>query len=340
MLTRREVLRRGAFIAAAAGAAPLLKSMAPLLTRSAVLAAPALPPPETTTIRIAHLPCDAPVMFAEYYLRQEGFTNIQLMGPAAVGDRVDIAAYFATDVISDAQDGKRTVALAGLHPGCTEIWAQPGIASVRDLRGKNVVVRSKTLGNLGYSYVAIVLKQAGIDPNEVNFVVQTDANPVALFLEGKNDAVFVATLGAVALRANPANKGHIIHNMVMDDPWAKTDCCMLVTTQDWYRAHPVAAKRAVRAIFRSADFQPADRSDAVKLVTDRGLFGGPANFANVVAVANMVPAPWRDLDAEKSIRFFATLLREVGVLRISADDAARAVDMRILRELRSELPRP
>lgn len=338
-LTRREALLRGAGLAAALGAAPLLKAYAPLFTRELVAAGPALPPPETTTIRIAHLPCDAPIMFAERYLQQEGFTNIQIVGPAEVGGRIDIAAYFPMDIASDVQDGKRTVALAGLHPGCTEIWAQPGIASVRDLRGKTVVVRSKTLGNLGYSYVAIVLKQAGIDPGEVNFVVQPDANPVNLFLEGKNDAVFVATLGAVALRANPANKGHIIHNMVMDDPWAKTDCCFLVTTQDWYRAHPIAAKRAVRAIFRSADFQPADRSDAVKLVTDRGLFGGPTNFANVVAVANMVPAPWRDLDPEKSLRFFATLLRDVGLLRISPDDVARAADSRILRELRAELPK-
>jgi NitT/TauT family transport system substrate-binding protein len=280
-------------------------------------------------------------MFAERYLQQEGFTNVEITdvatGPALASGRVDMGISFPPTLANSVQQGQRVVGLAGLHPGCVEIWAQRTVASVKDLRGKTIVVRSTALGDLSYSYMAVVLKQAGVDPKDVNFVVQADADPVRLYLEGKNDAVFVATTGAAALAVNPANRGHMIHSMVKDDPWAKLDCCILVTTQDWYRANPIAAKRAVRAIFRAADFQPDDRSDAVKLVTDKGLFGGANNFNNVLTAANMVPSNWRDLDAEKSVRFFAALLAEVGLLRISVDEVAKALDLRILRELRTEL---
>src|SRR5205823_315181 len=89
--------------------------------------------------------------------------------------------------------------------------------------------------------------------------------------------------------ANQANKGHVIHSQVMDEPWSKLDCCILAANEDWYRVNPIAAKRALRAIYRSADALPADRADAAKLATDRGLFGGAANVALVREAANMVP---------------------------------------------------
>ena len=89
-------------------------------------------------------------------------------------------------------------------------------------------MRPTALSELGYSYTAVVLKQAGVDPKDVNFVVQADADPVKLYLDGKNDAVFVATTWAAALKVNPANKAHVIHSQVMDEPWAHLDCCILV----------------------------------------------------------------------------------------------------------------
>ena len=337
MLTRREALRRSAAIAAAVAGGRLL---APYLAPSAFgrQAAP-LPPPEMTTIRLGTLPCDHPVMAAEPFLQQEGFTRAEILGGGQLASgRVDIdIAFTVFDIALLLEAGQRPVVLAPLHPGCVEIWAQPGIQSLQDLRGRTVVVTARTLANTGYSNFAIVLKHAGVDPAQVNWVVQPDANPVALFLAGRNDAVRVATVGAAALRSNPANRGHVIHNQLMDRPWSLLPCCMLVARQEWYRANPIAAKRAVRAVLRSADAQTASRADAVKRVTDRGLFGGPANFDNALYAASMVPANWRDLDMERSLRFYAQLLADVGLLKVSVDDIVRTVDLRILEELRAEL---
>lgn len=337
MLTRREVLRGSAAIVAAVAGGRLL---APYLAPSAFgRQAVPLPPPETTTIRLGMLPCDHPVMAAEPFLQQEGFTRPELLaGGQLASGRVDIdIAFTAFDIARLLEAGERVVVLAPLHPGCVEIWAQPGIRSLQDLRGRSVVVTARTLANAGYSNFAIVLKHAGVDPSQVNWVVQPDANPVALFLTGRNDAVRVATVAAAALRSNPANPGHVIHNQLMDRPWSLMACCFLVARQEWYRANPVAAKRAVRAVLRSADAQTASRADAVKRVTDRGLFGGPGNFDNVLYAASMVPANWRDLDMERSLRFYAQLLADVGLLKVSVDDLVRTIDLRILEELRAEL---
>lgn len=339
MLTRREVLRRSAGIAAAVAGGRLL---APYLAPSVFARQGAtLPPPETTTIRLGTLPCDHPIMAAEAFLQQEGFTRVEILaaGQLASG-RVDLdVAFTVFDIAQLLESGQRVVAFAGLHPGCVEIWAQPGINSLQDLRGRTLVVRSRTLGNFAYAYPAIALKHAGVDPGQVNWVVQPDANPLDLFLEGRNDAVFAAAVGAGALRANPANRGHVIHSQLMDRPWSTLPCCVIVAKEEWYRANPIAAKRAVRAILRAADAQTPSRFDAVKRVTDRGLFGGPANFNHVLYAASMVPANWRDLNVERGLRFYGQLLTEVGLLKVSVSDLVRTVDPRILEDLRAELRR-
>ncbi|HEY6103088.1 MAG TPA: ABC transporter substrate-binding protein [bacterium] len=337
MLTRREILRRSAGIAAAVAGGRLL---APYLAPSAFARQVApLPPPETTTIRLGALACDHPVFASEAFLQQEGFTRTEIVaGRQLASGRMDIdVAFTVFDIAQLLEDGQRPVVFAALHPGCVEIWAQPGINALQDLRGRTLVVQSKTLGNVGYSYPAIALKHAGVDPAQVNWVVQPDANPVNLFLEGRNDAVYAAQAGTGALHANPANRGHVIHSQLMERPWSTLPCCLLVAKQEWYRANSVAAKRAVRAILRAADAQTSSRFDAVKSVTDRGLFGGPANFNNVLYAASMVPANWRDLDVERSIRFYGQLLADVGLTKVSVEDMVRTIDLRILQELRAEL---
>jgi NitT/TauT family transport system substrate-binding protein len=340
MIRRREFLRRGVGVAASLTASPLLAACVP---QTAVSQPTPLPPPETTTIRLTCIACDAPVMAAERYLREEGFTSVEITDAAtavALADgKADMGPIFAPILANALQDGRRLVGLGGIHAGCAEIWAPQSVASMKDLRGRKVVVTSRATDNVGYVYLTVALKQAGVDAKDVNFVVQQGADLVRMYNEGQNDAVFVAQAGAVALKNNPANKGHIIHNQVMDEPWSRHDCCVLVATQDWYRANPVAAKRAVRAIYRAADSLPADRAEVAKLGTDKGLFGGAANLANVRGAMNMVPFNWRELDLDKSLRFYGTLMADSGLIRIGADELVKSVDTRIVSELRTEIRR-
>ena len=260
-------------------------------------------------------------------------------GPAFAAGNSNIGFAFPQAFFNAVENGPKVVLLGGLHPGCVEIWAPQSVGSVKDLKGRSVTVTAKTLANLQYSFLAMVLRQAGMDPKDVNFVVQADADPLKLYLEGKSDAVFASAAGAAALKVNPANKGHIIYSQVMEEPWKSTDCCFVMTSEPWFRANPIAAKRAMRAIYRTADALPADRIDAVKIATDKGLFGGAAAAVNVREAANMVPLDWRSYDVEKAIRFYVPFLADSGLLKSSADDLLKSVDLKIYKELSTELKR-
>jgi NitT/TauT family transport system substrate-binding protein len=351
MTTRRQVLRRGAGLAASLAAMPLLEACAAPPSSTAASAAttvapptpaPTLAPPETTSITLTAAPCDAAIFGAEKFLREEGFTDIKISDKntfteIAAGN-AQIGNSFPQAFFNAVENGPKVVALGGLHPGCAEIWAQPGIASVKDLKGRTIVTTAKALPNLQYSYIAMVAQQSGLDgAKDINWVVQSDADPLKMYLDGKSDALLVTTVGTVTIRANAANKGKMINSQVMDQPWASTNCCFVVVSDQWYRANPIAARRAMRAIFRTADALGADRTDAVKAATDKGLFGGAASAANVREAANMVPLDWRAYDMEKAVRFYAPLLTSVGVLKTSADDLVKAVDLKIQTDLATEL---
>ena len=305
-----------------------------------------LPHPETKTIRLALAPCDTPLMIAERYLQEEGFTDVQFgVAPsvAALTDgKADLVITYPPWLTSAAEGGKAVIAIGPLHPGCLELWAPTNVATLKDMRGRTVVVRAKTPDDPTYPYMAIGLKNAGVDPSEVNFVVQPDANLTQLFLGGKSDLLFLATTPLVAFKSNPANvaKFHVVLDQAMEAPWSQQNCCFLTVTTDWLRANPVAAKRALRAVYRAADSLPKDRADAAKIATDKGLFGGAANVELVRGAANMVPYDWRKYDIAESMRFHGKLLNAVGLLKLTPGEiVTKATDPRFAKELATELKR-
>lgn len=354
-ISRRDVLRRGLGLAATLSAAPLVAACGPATapvaratattTAVATPTATPLPPPETTAIRLTASPCCSPLMAAERYLREEGFTDVQISDAGAVaaltGGKADMGQVFAPTIVSALDAGRSIVGLVGIHPGCVEAWASPSVATLKDLGGRTVVVRSRSVDDLTYSYLVMALKQAGVDPANVNFVVQPDADLTKAFLDGKSDALTLLTTAAFAFRSNAANKGHRVFDQAMDAPWSGLDCCILTTTPQWLRANPIAAKRAARAVLRAADALPADRADAAKLATDNGLFGGAKNVELVRGAANMVSLDWRKLDAARSVRFHAELLSAIGLAKMAPDAAvSKGIDGKLLSELRTELARP
>ena len=146
---RHEIWTRRMFLdrLALAGAAGLLGARPHY-------AAAAEPPPETTRIRIVRSPaiCFAPQYVAEELLRAEGFTDVQYVKGTADstmtrdrkrGRRFN-GGFAGAIFMPDA--GDPIVVLAGMHPGCHELFATQGIRSIRDLKGKQVAVTHLTSG--------------------------------------------------------------------------------------------------------------------------------------------------------------------------------------------------
>ena len=106
------------------------------------------PPAETTRIRIQDSPitCFAPLYVAEALLKAEGFTDVQYVktplaeGPneALAAGRIDLAQNDSAAHAMSLDAGAPIVVLGGIHTGCWELFVQPSIRSMLDLKGQLV----------------------------------------------------------------------------------------------------------------------------------------------------------------------------------------------------------
>ena len=147
LLARRDFIRYGLGVMAAVAIGDTLAACGSVAVRSA--SSTPLPPPETTTIRLNFSACDAPLMACEPYLRQEGFSDVQFsdVSPqlaSLASGKADIAVPFVATLAAAVDSGKPYVGIGPLHPGCVELWAPQSVANLADLRGRTVVVNSKT----------------------------------------------------------------------------------------------------------------------------------------------------------------------------------------------------
>jgi NitT/TauT family transport system substrate-binding protein len=219
-------------------------------------------PPEVTTIRLPRDPsvCVVPWYIAEDLLRAEGFTDIRYV-PAQVGSvsvgrgELDFSLSDASSVVSRLDEGLPITALAGVHPGCFELFAHEPIQTISDLKGKKVGI--DVLGTGKHRYLAIMAASVGLDPSkDIEWVegAALDAMalfPLELFAERKVDAFLGFPPEPQELRARKI--GHVILNTTTDRPWSQYFCCMLVGNKEFVRDHRIATKRVLRAILKAND---------------------------------------------------------------------------------------
>jgi NitT/TauT family transport system substrate-binding protein len=125
------------------------------------------PPPEVSKIRLVRIPaiCLAPEHIAEEMLRLEGFSEVEYLEMDTVDphemllvNRADFRRL-SPNLIPALDAGKPVLALAGLHGGCYELFANERVRAIRDLKGKRVAVG--VVGNLEYYYLASMLAYVG-----------------------------------------------------------------------------------------------------------------------------------------------------------------------------------
>ena len=64
--------------------------------------------------------------------------------------------------------------------------------------------------------------------------------------------------------------GHVVVNSTVDRPWSQYFCCMLVGNREFVRTHPVATKRALRAILKAADVCALEPEQVAQFIVDKG----------------------------------------------------------------------
>ncbi len=302
------------------------------------------PPPETVRIRLTQTPepCDAtPLIVAKDLLRDEGFTEVQyITEPTGVDGMVAVAAGVADFSISSVYGliprldaGDPFLILGGIHVGCFELFGSARIRSMRDYKGKKIAVTK--LGSGRHMLVASMAAQVGLDPRrDIDWVANPPAEAMRLFAEEQIEGFIGFPPEPQELRAKKI--GHVVVNTLTDRPWSQYFCCMLFANREFVRRHPIATKRALRAILKATTVCGLEPDRAARLRTDRGYIDNSAYALQ--AIKELRYARWREYDAPDTVRFASLRLNEVGFIKSSPQKIlAQGTDWRFLNELKKEL---
>ncbi len=330
MITRRELVRRLTL----AGAAGLLG------LRSESTATE--PPPETTRVRLVRAPaiCVAPLYLAGQFLPAEGFTDVQYVtqpgggGPKAVASgQADISVTFSGPLIIQVDASEPITVMAGVHVGCFELFGTEQIRSIKDLKGKTVAVLQ--LGSSQHVFLSSMVTHVGLDPRkDIHWVTHPSAESMQLLAEEKIDAYMAFPPEPQELRSRKI--GHVVVNSMMDRPWSQYFCCLVAANRDFVRKHPIATKRALRAILKAADVCALEPERAARFLVDRGY---TKSYDYALQTMKEIPYnKWRAFNPEDTLRFYALRLNEAGMIKSTPQKIiAQGTDWRFLNDLKKEL---
>jgi NitT/TauT family transport system substrate-binding protein len=334
MITLSSPMRRSILHAAAAA--------------SAVAAVPALgagePPPETKRIRLLRLPldvtCISPMWAAEELLRAEGFEDVSYvpvtlevlvkLGPETYKlDTVDLSLTEIHIILPALDAGNRVITLAGIHGGCYELFGAKALRSIHDLKGKTIAVATAARR----AFVSTMLINVGLDPSKDVMFVETFEG-VRLLAEGKVDATLGYPPEPQVMREKKI--GVSLLNTATDRPWSQHFCCMAVANRDFVAKHPVATKRALRALLKATDLCAAEPERTARSLVERGFV---KDYDRAVQVLREVPYKrWREYDAADSLRFHALRMHEAGFIKSNPQKLlAQGTNWKFIEQLKKEM---
>lgn len=300
-------------------------------------------PLETTTVRLGRWAggayCWASLYLAGELMRADGLSDVRYVEGDTNVDNSEWLAGGVTDFdfnmpsmhIRNIEAGASIKVLTGVHFGCFELRANDSVKSVADLKGKRVGVWA--LNDHPHVLLSLIASYVGLDPNHDIEWVQ-GGSPMQGFIDGKVDAFLAGTTEFQKLRAEKI--GHTLISNAIDRPWSQYFCCMVAGRADYVSKHPVATKRVLRAILRSADYCASNPIQAARELVDRGFL--PSYDVALTTLRETRHDGWRDYDAADSVRFYALRMQETGMIKSSPQKIiAEGTDWRFLNEIKREL---
>jgi len=332
-MNRREFLARTA-VATGAG----LLGVRPL---PVVAAEPA---PETLKIRLAWTgsTCQAPQYVSEELLKLEGFRQVEFpdlsegggigVARSLAAGRADLTMNFVGPLLVELDRGSPIVLLAGGHVGCFELVGTEHVRAIRDLKGRTVAVADPVTT---FIFLDSLVSYVGLHPRkDMNTVFHPPAEAIRLLAEGRIDAYLAFPPATQEIRAKRI--GHVVVATAIDRPWSQYFCCMLAGNREFVQRHPIATKRAIRAIMKAAEICVAEPDRAAHALTAKGY---TRQYEYALQLMRDVPyGKWREYDPEDTIRFYGLRLHETGVIKSHPKKIlTEGTDWRFLNELKKEL---
>jgi len=305
--------------------------------------ASAEPPPETKRIRLVQTfaVCEAPQYVAEELLRAEGFTDVQYVqkdSPAAIAAAVsageaDVSMQFSGPLILRVERGEPITILAGIHPGCYELFTAQPVRSLLELKGRTIAIR--TVNGPEHIFLSSMMAYVGLDPRkDIQWVTYPAAESMELLGQGKIDAFMGFPPDPQELRARKI--GHVLVNSAVDRPWSQYFCCMVVGNREFVQRNPVATKRAIRAILKASEICALQPERVARFLVDKG-YVERSDYA-VQSMKEVVYGKWREYDPNDAVRFYSLRLHEAGMIKSTPQKIiAQGTDWRFFNELKKEL---
>ena len=191
------------------------------------------------------------------------------------------------------------------------------------------------LGGDIHTFLSMFTAYVGLDPHkDINWVIQPWADGARLLTEGSIDAFVTGPPNAPEIREKKI--GHVLVNTTTDKPWSQYFCCLVASTKAFVRQHPVATKRALRALLKAADVCALEPERTARRIVDRGV--APRYDAVLQGLKEIPYGQWREYDPEDALRFYALRMRELGMIKSTPQQIiAQGTDWRFLTELKREL---
>jgi NitT/TauT family transport system substrate-binding protein len=114
----------------------------------------------------------------------------------------------------------------------------------------------------------VLRKAAALGLADVDVVNYPPSENARILSSGEVDAVVAFPPIAEDLLAKGI--GTVVVNSITDPPRSNYYCCTAVTNREWMAKHPVATKRALRAILRGADVVGKEPDHAARFMVDSG----------------------------------------------------------------------
>ena len=237
-------------------------------------------------------------------------------------------------VVAQLAAGEPTTALAGIHPGCFELFAYEPIRTVGDLRGKPFGIPA--FGSSPHLLLAVMAAHVGLDPKkDIDWIVSPTGYSLEMFANREVDAFLGFPPEPQELRARGIGQRHPQHG---HRP-ALVPVLLLHRVRQ-PRVRPVRTSSPPSAFCAPSSRLPTCASTEPQLVAQRLVDAGlTKRYEYALQSLTELPyASWREFDPEDTVRFFALRLHEVGMIKSTPQAIiADGTDWRFLNELKREL---